>query len=145
MSQKIPVTGAVIVTTPQDLALADAKKAVTMFEKVKIPVMGIVENMSTHICSQCGHQEAIFGEGGGNILSEDYDMPLLGQLPLAMSIREQLDKGTPAVADDPNSAISQTYREIARNLTANLSKMGKDYSKGSESIAISTWSPESKD
>ncbi|WP_196137941.1 iron-sulfur cluster carrier protein ApbC [Aliikangiella sp. G2MR2-5] len=141
LSQKIPVTAAVIVTTPQDLALADAKKAVTMFEKVKIPVMGVVENMSTHICSNCGHQEAIFGEGGGNILSEDYDMPLLGQLPLAMSIRQQLDEGKPAVADDPNSKISLTYREIARNLTANLSQLGKDYSKGADSIAIKTWSP----
>jgi len=142
LSQKIPVTAAVIVTTPQDLALADAKKAVTMFEKVKIPVMGVVENMSTHICSNCGHQEAIFGEGGGNILSEDYDMPLLGQLPLAMSIRKQLDEGTPAVADDPVSEISKTYREIARNLTANLSALGKDYSKGNDGIAIKTWSPE---
>ena len=142
LSQKIPVTAAVIVTTPQDLALADAKKAVTMFGKVKIPVMGVVENMSTHICGNCGHQEAIFGEGGGNILSEDYDMPLLGQLPLAMSIRKQLDEGKPAVADDPESAISQTYRQIARNLTANLSSLGKDYSKGAEGIEIKTWSPE---
>ncbi|TQV87491.1 iron-sulfur cluster carrier protein ApbC [Aliikangiella coralliicola] len=143
LSQKIPVTAAVIVTTPQDLALADAKKAVTMFGKVNIPVMGVVENMSTHICSNCGHQEAIFGEGGGNILSEDYDMPLLGQLPLAMSIRQQLDQGKPAVADDPQSSISQTYRQIARNLTANLSKLAKDYSKGTDSIEIKTWSPKS--
>ena len=142
LSQKIPVTGAVIVTTPQDLALADAKKAVAMFEKVKIPVMGIVENMSTHICSNCGHQEAIFGEGGGKFLSEDYDMPLLGQLPLAMSIRQQLDEGVPSVAAEPESEISLTYRKIARNLTANLAKLGKDYSKGADNIAIKTWSPD---
>ncbi len=142
LSQKIPVTAAIIVTTPQDLALADAKKAVTMFRKVNIPVMGVVENMSTHICSNCGHQEAIFGEGGGNILSKDYDMPLLGQLPLAMSIRKQLDEGIPAVADDPESNISLTYRDIARNLTANMATLGKDYSKGADNIAIKTWSPE---
>lgn len=141
MAQKIPVTAAVIVTTPQDLALADAKKAITMFEKVSIPVMGVVENMATHICSQCGNQEAIFGEGGGKYLSEDYDIPLLGQLPLAMSIRERLDAGTPTVADDPDSEISRIYREIARNLTANLSVLGKDFSKGAQGIEISTWKP----
>lgn len=141
LSQKIPVTGAVIVTTPQDLALADAKKAVAMFEKVKIPVMGIVENMSTHICSQCGHQEAIFGEGGGQFLSDDYDMPLLGQLPLAMSIRQRLDEGNPSVSAEPTSEISMTYRKIARNMAASLAKLAKDYSKGADSIAIKTWSP----
>jgi len=141
MAQKIPVTAAVIVTTPQDLALADAKKAITMFEKVKIPVMGVIENMSTHICSQCGHQEAIFGEGGGKELSTDYQIPLLGQLPLAMSIREQLDAGTPALSVDPESDISLNYRSIARNLVANLSKLGKDFSKGAGAIDIKTWSP----
>jgi ATP-binding protein involved in chromosome partitioning len=141
MAQKIPVTAAVIVTTPQDLALADAKKAITMFEKVSIPVMGVVENMATHICSQCGHQEAIFGEGGGKYLSEDYDIPLLGQLPLNMSIRERLDAGIPTVADDPDSKISNIYRDIARNLTANLSVLGKDFSKGAQGIEISTWKP----
>ena len=141
MAQKIPVTAAVIVTTPQDLALADAKKAITMFEKVSIPVMGVVENMATHICSQCGHQEAIFGEGGGKYLSEDYDIPLLGQLPLDMTIRELLDAGTPTVAEDPESDISQIYREIGRNLTANLSVLGKDFSKGAQGIEISTWKP----
>ncbi|WP_444994098.1 iron-sulfur cluster carrier protein ApbC [Aliikangiella sp. IMCC44359] len=141
MSQKIPVTAAVIVTTPQDLALADAKKAVAMFEKVKIPVMGIVENMSTHICSHCGHQEAIFGEGGGESLSQGYDMPLLGQLPLSMSIRQHLDDGKPSVALEPESKISLTYRTIARNLTANMTQLGKDYSKGADSISIKTWSP----
>ena len=141
MAQKIPVTAAVIVTTPQDLALADAKKAITMFEKVKIPVMGVIENMSTHICSECGHMEAIFGEGGGKKMSDDYDIPLLGQLPLVMSIREQLDAGTPAVAVDPEGSISQSYRQIARNLTANLSVLGKDFSKGAQGIEVSTWQP----
>jgi len=143
MAQKIPVTAAVIVTTPQDLALADAKKAISMFEKVKIPVMGVIENMSTHICSQCGHQEAIFGEGGGESLSSEYQIPLLGQLPLAMSIRKQLDEGTPALAVDPESEISLSYRSIARNLVAHLSKLGKDFSKGSGAIDIATWKPKS--
>jgi len=142
LAQKIPVTAALIVTTPQDLALADAKKAVAMFEKVKIPVLGVVENMSTHICTQCGHQEAIFGEGGGDSFSRDYDIPLVGQLPLAMSIRKQLDEGTPALAVDPQSPISHAYRNIARNLTANMASLGKDFSKGGDSISISTWSPE---
>lgn len=141
LSQKIPVTVAVIVTTPQDLALADAKKAVTMFEKVKIPVIGVVENMATHICSQCGHQEAIFGEGGGDYMAAEYNIALLGQLPLAMSIREQLDRGTPALAVDKNSPISQTYRSIARNLTAKMNTLAKDYSKGSDTIAIKSWTP----
>ena len=141
MAQKIPVTAAVIVTTPQDLALADAKKAIAMFEKVKIPVMGVVENMSTHICSQCGHQEAIFGEGGGLALSKDYDIPLLGQLPLTMTIREELDSGNPTVAKDPEGEISQTYRKIARNTTANLSLLAKDFSKGAQAIDIATWKP----
>lgn len=143
LSQKIPVTAAVIVTTPQDLALADAKKAVTMFEKVKIPVMGVVENMATHVCSQCGHKEAIFGEGGGQLLSDDYDVPLLGQLPLTMSIRQQLDEGKPSLIVEPESHISQEYRQVARNLAANLSQLSKDYSKGDEGIAIKTWSPKS--
>ena len=141
MAQKIPVTAAVIVTTPQDLALADAKKAITMFEKVQIPVMGVIENMATHVCSECGHKEAIFGEGGGKYLSDDYAIPLLGQLPLTMSIREDLDAGTPTVAKDANSDISLTYRDIARKMTANLTSLGKDFSKGAASIDIKTWSP----
>jgi len=141
MAQKIPVTAAVIVTTPQDLALADAKKAIAMFEKVKIPVMGVIENMATHICCQCGHNEAIFGEGGGAQLSDDYNIPLLGQLPLTMSIRELLDAGTPSVAQDADSEISQIYRDIARNLAANLTVLGKDFSKGAQNIDIATWKP----
>ncbi len=143
LAQKIPVTAAVIVTTPQDLALADAKKAVTMFEKVKIPVMGIVENMSTHICPACGHEEAIFGRDGGQTMAQDYDIPLLGKLPLNLSIRESLDKGTPTLIESPNGAISQTYQKVARNLTANLVKLGKDYSKGSDTIEVKSWNPNS--
>jgi len=141
MAQKIPVTAAVIVTTPQDLALADAKKAIAMFEKVKIPVMGVIENMSTHICSECGHHEAIFGEGGGQWMADEYNIPLLGQLPLTMKIRSQLDEGIPAIAEDSNSVISQNYREIARNLTANLSVLGKDFSKGAGTINVASWKP----
>ncbi|MBV1910627.1 MAG: iron-sulfur cluster carrier protein ApbC [Kangiellaceae bacterium] len=143
MAQKIPVTAAVIVTTPQDLALADAKKAIAMFEKVSIPVMGVVENMATHICSECGHQEAIFGEGGGSSLAADYAIDLLGQLPLTMSIREDLDNGVPTVAKEPNGQIAENYRDIARKLTANLTVLGKDFSKGAKAIDISTWKPNS--
>ncbi len=144
MAQKIPVTAAVIVTTPQDLALADAKKAIAMFEKVKIPVMGVIENMSTHICSECGHQEPIFGDGGGQNLAEEYKIDLLGQLPLTMSIRKNLDDGTPSVALDPEGPIAQTYRQIARKLAANLTVLGKDFSKGAQAIDIATWKPKSE-
>lgn len=143
MAQKIPVTAAVIVTTPQDLALADAKKAIAMFEKVKIPVMGVIENMATHICSECGHQEPIFGQGGGAYLAEDYKIDLLGQLPLTMSIRKDLDDGTPSVAKDPDGPIAQNYRNIARKLAANLTVLAKDFSKGAQAIDISTWKPKS--
>ena len=112
-----------------------------MFEKVKIPVIGLVENMSVHICSQCGHQETIFGSGGGQNLADGYDIPLLGQLPLSGSIRQQLDQGNPPVAQDPESDISQIYRNIARNMTANLSQLTQDYSKGGAAIEISSWKP----
>jgi ATP-binding protein involved in chromosome partitioning len=114
-----------------------------MFEKVKIPVMGVVENMSMHICSACGHQEAIFGEGGGELLSQDYQVPLLGKLPLDRQIRAALDKGTPSLVESPNSAISETYRQIAREMASRLSYLSKDYAKGSETIAVSNWSPNS--
>ncbi|HEY6530130.1 MAG TPA: iron-sulfur cluster carrier protein ApbC [Cellvibrionaceae bacterium] len=120
LAQTIPVSGALIVTTPQDIALLDAKKGIEMFRKVQIPVMGIVENMSLHICSQCGHQEAIFGSEGGAILARDYQAPLLGQLPLQMAIREQTDAGRPPLVADPNSAVSLIYRSIARQLAARL-------------------------
>jgi ATP-binding protein involved in chromosome partitioning len=123
LAQKIPVSGTLIVTTPQDIALLDARKAVQMFRKVDLTVLGVVENMSTHICSNCGHEEAIFGTGGGQSMSEGYDMPLLGRLPLATQIRANLDEGMPTVVSDPESDLTASYREIARNTSAQLSKM----------------------
>lgn len=122
LAQKIPVAGAIIVTTPQDISLLDARKALRMFEKVNIPVLGIVENMASHVCSNCGHEEAIFGRGGGQAMSEQYHVPLLGQLPLDMAIRSHADGGTPIVAALPDSAIAQRYREIARNVAGRLSQ-----------------------
>lgn len=120
LSQKVPVTGAVIVTTPQDIALLDAKKAIEMFRKVNVPVLGVVENMAIHICSNCGHEEHIFGSGGGERIAKDYQSELLGSLPLELSIRENADMGKPSVALDPDSVVSQQYRRIARKLAANL-------------------------
>lgn len=116
LAQKVPVTGAVIVTTPQDIALLDAKKGIEMFRKVNVPVLGVVENMAVHICSNCGHAEHIFGEGGGERIARAYQTQLLGSLPLDLSICTQADAGKPSVAADPNSAISHRYREIARKL-----------------------------
>lgn len=120
LSQKVPVTGAVIVTTPQDIALLDAKKGIEMFRKVNVPILGVVENMAIHICSQCGHEEHIFGAGGGERIANDYQTELLGSLPLALSIRVDADSGKPSVAADPESAVSHIYRAIARKLAANL-------------------------
>jgi ATP-binding protein involved in chromosome partitioning len=120
LAQKVPVTGAVIVTTPQDIALLDAKKGIEMFRKVNVPILGVVENMAIHICSQCGHEEHIFGAGGGERIANDYQTELLGSLPLALSIRVDADSGKPSVAADPESAVSHIYRVIARKLAANL-------------------------
>jgi ATP-binding protein involved in chromosome partitioning len=114
LSQKVPVTGAVIVTTPQDIALLDARKGLKMFEKVGVPIVGIVENMSIHICSKCGHAEHIFGEGGAKKMCADYNVPFLGALPLDIRIREQVDSGRPTVIADPDGPIAGIYREIAR-------------------------------
>jgi ATP-binding protein involved in chromosome partitioning len=116
LSQKIRTTGAVIITTPQDVALIDAKKAIKMFEKVNVPVLGIVENMSTHICRQCGHEENIFGKNGAEKLGEKYHIELLGKLPLDKSIREDTDKGCPSVVSDPESKVSLLYRDIAKKI-----------------------------
>jgi ATP-binding protein involved in chromosome partitioning len=127
LAQKIPVTGAVIVTTPQDIALIDAQKGIEMFRKVKIPILGVVENMSLHVCSQCGHQESIFGVGGGMRLAQQYSVPFLGQLPLAKSIREQSDKGCPIVVAEPRSHIAEIYRNIAWKVAAQLLLQAKDY------------------
>lgn len=123
LAQNIPVTGAVIVTTPQDIALLDARKAIEMFAKVNIPVLGVVENMSVYTCSACGHSEHIFGAEGGRRIAAEYNAPLLGSLPLALSIREQADGGRPTVIADPEGAISHRYRDIARNLAYNISCM----------------------
>ncbi|MDE1460409.1 iron-sulfur cluster carrier protein ApbC [Spartinivicinus poritis] len=122
LAQRVPVAGAIIVTTPQDLALLDAKKGIEMFRKVNVPVIGVVENMSTHICSQCGHIEHLFGEGGGQSIAEQYQTTLLGALPLSMAIREQADGGMPTVVADPEGQLSYVYQEIARRAAALLSK-----------------------
>ncbi|BFM17597.1 iron-sulfur cluster carrier protein ApbC [Maricurvus nonylphenolicus] len=124
LAQKVPVTGSVIVTTPQDIALLDAKKGVEMFRKVNIPVLGVVENMATHICTNCGHEEHIFGEGGGKRIAEDYQTELLGALPLDLSIRENADAGRPSVVAEPDGPIAQTYRDIARKFAAQLCVQG---------------------
>jgi len=120
LAQKVPVTGAVIVTTPQDIALLDAKKGIEMFRKVNVPVLGVVENMAVHICSNCGHEEHIFGAGGGERIARDYQTELLGALPLDLSIRADADAGKPSVAANPDSVIAQHYRAIAKKLIANV-------------------------
>ena len=125
MAQKIPVAGAVIVTTPQDIATLDARKALRMFEKVAIPVLGVVENMAVHVCGNCGHAERIFGEGGAKKMSEQYGVPQLGALPLEIGIREQGDAGTPIVVAQPQSAAAQAYRDAALALLAELDKRPK--------------------
>ncbi len=136
LAQKIPVSGAVIVTTPQDIALLDARKGLKMFEKVEVPVLGVVENMSIHICSECGHAEHIFGEGGGQTMAKDYDVDFLGALPLDIKIREQADSGNPTVAAMPDSKVSEIYREIARKTAAKLATKAKDHSAAFPSIVI---------
>ena len=122
LSQKVPVAGAVVITTPQDIATLDARKGLKMFEKVKVPVLGILENMSLHICSQCGHEEPIFGAGGGQRLAEQEGVELLGSMPLDLKIREQADAGRPTVVADPHSRVAELYREAARRTAAILSR-----------------------
>ncbi|HJW55058.1 MAG TPA: iron-sulfur cluster carrier protein ApbC [Burkholderiaceae bacterium] len=136
LSQKVPVTGAVIVTTPQDIALLDARKGLKMFEKVDIPILGIVENMSTHICSNCGHAEAIFGTGGGEKMCADYDVEFLGALPLTMSIREQTDSGTPTVVAEPDGQVAMIYKAIARKVAIKVAEKAKDMSSKFPNIVI---------
>ena len=128
LSQQVPVSGAIIVTTPQDIALLDARKGLRMFEKVNVPILGIVENMSTHVCSKCGHVEPIFGEGGGQRMSTQHGVPLLGSLPLDLRIRVEADQGYPTVAADPDGPIAQAYREIARRAAAKLAVSARDFS-----------------
>jgi len=136
LAQKVPVSGAVIVTTPQDIALLDARKGLKMFEKVEVPVLGIIENMSIHICSSCGHEEHIFGAGGGERMAEQHDVDLLGALPLDMSIRVGTDEGKPTVVADPDGRITQIYRDIARRTAAKLSLKAKDFSGSFPKIVI---------
>ena len=136
LAQKVPVSGAVIVTTPQDIALLDARKALKMFEKVEIPVLGIIENMSTHICSNCGHEEHIFGEGGGKRMSVEYSVEHLGDIPLDGRIRSDADAGRPTVVADPDGSLAQAYRTIARNASGILSVRKRDYSEVFPSIVI---------
>ena len=136
LAQKIPVSGAIIVTTPQNIALLDARRGVKMFEKVDVPLLGIVENMSLHICKQCGHEEPIFGSGGGEKMAQDYNVELLGRLPLDISIREQTDKGMPPVIAEPKGRIAEIYRELARKTAGRLAARGKDYSTKFPKIVI---------
>ena len=136
LAQKIPVSGALIVTTPQDIALLDARKGLKMFEKVQVPVLGIVENMSIHVCTQCGHEEHIFGEGGGMRMAEQHDVDFLGALPLDGHIRADTDEGKPTVVRDPDGAVAQMFREIARRLTARLSLKARDYTQAFPKIMI---------
>jgi len=136
LAQKIPVSGAIIVTTPQDIALLDARRGLKMFEKVNVPIIGIVENMATHICSKCGHEEYIFGKDGGIKISKDYNAELLGSLPLDINIRKDLDAGWPSVAKDPNSSISKIYESIALKTAFKLSKFGEDHTNKFPKIVI---------
>ncbi len=136
LSQQVPVSGAVIVTTPQDIALLDARKGLQMFRKVSVPILGIVENMSTHICTECGHEEPIFGSGGGESMAADFDVELIGSLPLDLSIREQTDSGEPTVIAEPDGPNAQAYRHAARRMAALLAIQGKDYSRRFPKIVV---------
>jgi ATP-binding protein involved in chromosome partitioning len=136
LAQQVPVTGAVIVTTPQDIALLDARKGLKMFEKVGIPILGIVENMSIHICSKCGHEEHIFGSGGGDKMCKDYEVEMLGALPLDMTIRMQVDGGKPTVVAEPAGRIAEIYKGIARRIAVKIADQAKDHSAKFPSIVI---------
>ena len=136
LAQKVPVTGAVIVTTPQDIALIDARKGLKMFEKVGIPILGVVENMSIHICPKCGHESHIFGAGGAERMCKDYGTELLGQLPLDQSIREQADSGKPTVVSDPEGRAADIYRRIARRCAVRIAEMQKDMTSKFPNIVV---------
>ncbi len=137
LAQKVPVTGAVIVTTPQDIALLDARRGITMFDKVGIPVLGIVENMAMHVCTNCGHVEHVFGEGGGKRIADEVGVELLGSLPLALSIREEADSGTPTVAARPDSPEAQLYLQIARRVAVKVAEKARDLSNKMPPIKVS--------
>jgi ATP-binding protein involved in chromosome partitioning len=136
LAQRVPVSGAVIVTTPQDIALADARKGLEMFQKVHVPVLGVVENMSIHVCSNCGHEERIFGANGGRELSSQYGVPLLGALPLDRRIREETDAGVPTVAADPTGPLARAFREAALRAAGELAARTKDYSRLFPNITV---------
>ena len=136
LAQKVPVTGSVIVTTPQDIALLDARKGLKMFEKVGVPIIGIIENMSTYVCTKCGHEEHVFGAGGGEKMCKEYDVDFLGSLPLNLSIREQADAGRPTVVADPDGAISAIYKGIARQVAIRVATLSKDMSSKFPNIVI---------
>ena len=137
LSQKVPLTGAVIVTTPQDIALLDARKGIKMFEKVGVPILGIVENMAVHVCTNCGHVEHIFGEEGGKRLAAEYEMDYLGALPLTLSIRVQTDSGRPTVVTDPDGEIASLYKGVARQVAVKIAQRAKDFSSKFPTINIS--------
>ena len=137
LSQRVPMTGAVIVTTPQDIALLDAKKGIKMFEKVGVPILGIVENMAAHVCSNCGHVEHIFGADGGKKMAADYGMDYLGALPLNMSIRLQADSGKPTVVADPDGEVAAIYKKVARDVAVKIAQQAKDFSSKFPTISIS--------
>jgi ATP-binding protein involved in chromosome partitioning len=137
LSQRVPLTGAVIVTTPQDIALLDAKKGLKMFEKVGVPILGIVENMAVHVCSNCGHAEHIFGEGGGRRMAAEYGVDYLGALPLSMHIRQQADSGTPTVMADPDGEIAGIYKGVARAVAIKIAQKAKDFSSKFPTITVS--------
>jgi ATP-binding protein involved in chromosome partitioning len=136
LAQKVPVTGAVIVTTPQDIALIDARKGLKMFEKVGIPILGVVENMAAHICSKCGHAEHIFGSGGGEKMCKDYGIEFLGALPLDIAIREQADSGKPTVVADPDGRVAEIYKAIARRCAVKVAESQKDMTAKFPNIVV---------
>jgi ATP-binding protein involved in chromosome partitioning len=136
LAQRVPVSGAVIVTTPQDIALLDARKGLKMFEKVEVRVLGVVENMSVHVCSRCGHAEHVFGSGGGARMAEQYGVQLLGELPLDIRIREDADGGSPTVVAEPGSARARAYLQMARRTAARLATLNKDYSRAFPKITV---------
>ncbi len=136
LAQRVPVTGAIIVTTPQDIALIDARKGLKMFEKVGIPILGIVENMSLHVCTKCGHEEPIFGAGGAERMGKDYDVEVLGALPLDMSIRVQADAGRPTVVADPDGRVAQIYKQIARRVAVRIADKAQDHTAAFPKIVV---------
>jgi ATP-binding protein involved in chromosome partitioning len=137
LSQRVPVTGAIIVTTPQDIALIDAKKGLTMFEKVNVPILGIIENMAVYCCPNCGHSEHIFGADGGKAMATQYGVDYLGGLPLVRSIREQTDAGRPTVIADPDGSIAAIYKTLARQIAIKIAGQAKDFSAKFPTITVS--------